>query len=103
MSKSAIEKILESIKFQIEDEGERETFVKNVARALIKRLKSIDAVSSDESLIEYLMAKGLFPTFAFPLDVAIFEAKGTKKKKEILNFLNPTLRSNFSRFESGLI
>ena len=80
------QKLLDSIKYQIKDEGERKKFIKEVAKALMLQLEKIDAESNDETLIEYLMAKGLFPTFAFPLDVAVFEAKGTKKKKEHSKF-----------------
>ena len=83
------QKLLDSIKYQIKDEGERKKFIKEVAKALMLQLEKIDAESNDETLIEYLMAKGLFPTFAFPLDVAVFEAKGTKKKKEHSKFSEP--------------
>ena len=43
------------------------------------------------------MAKGLFPTFAFPLDVAVFEAKGTKKKKENSKFSEPHIYARTSQ------
>ena len=94
--KSAIEKILESIKFQIEDEEEREKFVNNVARALIKRLDSIDAVSSDESLIEYLMAKGLFPTLP-SLSMLRFLKQRDQEKKENSKFSEPHIYARTSQ------
>jgi hypothetical protein len=84
-----LQKLLNSIQYQIEDEGQRIIFVKRIAKALLEQLEKIDEESSDETLIEYLMAKGLFPTFAFPLDVAMFEAKGTKKKKENSKYSDP--------------
>ena len=82
MTGKYLQKLLDSIQYQIKDEGERKQFIKDVTVALMSQLEKIDKESNDETLIEYLMPKGLFPTFAFPLDVAIFEAKGTKKKEE---------------------
>ena len=90
MNKNALEKLLSSVEFQINDSSERKEFIDRVADALMVQLDNIDTDSKEETLIEYLMAKGLFPTFAFPLDVAVFEAKGTKKKKITLNFPNRT-------------
>ena len=89
MISESLKKLMNSIQFQIKDEDERKEFVQNVAKALLTQLEDIDKESNDETLIEYLMAKGLFPTFAFPLDVAVFEVKGTKKKKDNSKFSEP--------------
>ena len=89
MISESLKKLMDSIQFQIKDEDERKEFVQNVAKALLTQLEDIDKESNDETLIEYLMAKGLFPTFAFPLDVAVFEVKGTKKKKDNSKFSEP--------------
>ena len=97
MNKNALEKLLSSVEFQINDSSERKEFIDRVADALMVQLDNIDTDSKEETLIEYLMAKGLFPTFAFPLDVAVFEAKGTKKKKNNSKFSEPHIYARTSQ------
>ena len=77
-----IDDLKRSIEFQIGDAEDREEFIRRVGQKLLADLQKYPESKEKETLIEFLMDKGIFPTFAFPLDVAKFEAKGTKRKKQ---------------------
>jgi hypothetical protein len=79
---TVIDDLKRSIEFQISDAEDREEFIRRVGQKLLADLQKYPESKEKETLIEFLMDKGIFPTFAFPLDVAKFEAKGTKKKKQ---------------------
>ena len=84
-----IDDLKQSIEFQIGDDEDREEFIRRVGEKLLADLQKYPESNEKETLIEFLMDKGIFPTFAFPLDVAKFEAKGTKKKKQGNPFTEP--------------
>ena len=75
------DKMVKSISYHIKDLKEREKFLKEVGEKLKHELGTIDEKNLEDSLLDYLMSEGLFPTFAFPLNVAKFEVLGTKKEK----------------------
>lgn len=76
------DKMVKSISYHIKDLKEREKFVKEVGEKLKHELGTIDEKNLEDSLLDYLMGEGLFPTFAFPLNVAKFEVLGTKKERK---------------------
>ena len=66
------------------DEEETNDFIERQIEIFIQNLESIHLTPSheedEEGLMERLIQSGLFPSFSFPLDVALFEAAGTKKR-----------------------
>ena len=77
-----IDDLKRSIEFQIGDAEDREEFIRRVGQKLLADLQKYPESKEKETLIEFLMDKGIFPTFAFPLDVAKFEAKGTRGRSK---------------------
>ena len=95
MNKNALEKLLSSVEFQINDSSERKEFIDRVADALMVQLDNIDTDSKEETLIEYLMAKGLFP-FAFPLMLR-YSKQGDEKEKNNSKFSEPHIYARTSQ------
>jgi hypothetical protein len=66
------------------DEVATEAFIALQIKRLLQEIDNLVVspveAEQDEGLMERLIQSGLFPSFSFPLDVATFEAAGTKKR-----------------------
>ena len=60
-----IDDLKRSIEFQIGDAENREEFIRRVGQKLLADLQKYPDSKEKETLIEFLMDKGIFPTFAF--------------------------------------
>ena len=97
MNKNALEKLLSSVEFQINDSSERKEFIDRVADALMVQLDNIDTDSKEETLIEYLMAKDYFQLLPSLLMLRYSKQRGRKRKKNNSKFSEPHIYARTSQ------
>jgi hypothetical protein len=81
--KESRRRLEETLVRHFEDKEKLHEFIEITASELKIKIKKLDPKSDEQqvgNLLEDLIGRGIFPSFSFPLDVAKFEALGTKIK-----------------------